>query len=836
MHRCRRRDPRAQAIPGFDPEVTSVVVTQFGHGQSNPTYKVECVEEGRAAGGTTRRVTRATYVLRKKPPGKILRSAHAVEREYAVQSALGGSASSVSTSTSTPSPRVPVPKMIALCEDPAVLGTPFYLMAHVPGHIFVAPGLPTLPTPAHRSAVYAAMAETLGAIHRVDVSDAGLTRFGKSDDVMYSRRQLERWARQYDASVTTPEPAVAALVDWLRANVPASEPGGRLVHGDYRLDNLVFASPEGPLGGGGVSAVLDWELSTLGTPYADIAYNCMPYHLPPDTNDAAAYPAFASANLPPGVPSERAYVAAWARAANLPDPIQSSGAAWPFYVALSLFRGAAILAGVRARAAMGNAAAANAARAGEVVEVLAGRALVIAGVTPNGVPRHVAPRGSDASTRQIQTAPTAAAVGFEPSERAAALLQRLRRFMAEHVYPAEASLEAHAGSSDRWTVCPAVEELKALAKRAGLWNLWLPADSRELLKLTVPTGEEGALLTGPGLTNLEYAHLAGEMGGSVWASEAFNCSAPDTGNMEVLLRYGTEAQQKRWLAPLLSGEIRSCFAMTEPAVASSDATNIRASIVRERSASGADRYVLNGRKWWTSGACDPRCRLAIFMGKTAPDDSGTPKHKQQTMVLVPMDAPGVSVVRPLPVFGYDDAPHGHAETLFENVHVDVEESVLLGEGRGFEIAQGRLGPGRLHHCMRLIGMGERALGLAARRAKDRVAFGKPLAANASVLQTLGRARVALEGARLTTLDAARRLDVEGNKAAKGAIAACKVAAPAAVLGVIDAAIQIHGALGVSDDTPLARMYAGARTLRLADGPDEVHLETIAKLEVRRAKM
>ena len=446
---------------------------------------------------------------------------------------------------------------------------------------------------------------------------------------------------------------------------------------------------------------------------------------------------------------------------------------------------------------------------------------------------------SSSSLAMVRTSASASSAapnssGFEPSERAAALLVKLRRFMTDHVYPAEAELEAHAMTPQRWTVCPKVEELKTLAKRAGLWNLWLPVDSAELLKLPVPNDDEEGrmLLTGPGLTNLEYAHLAGVMGASVWASEAFNCSAPDTGNMEVLLRYGTAKQQARWLAPLLRGEIRSCFAMTEPAVASSDATNIRSSIVRE-----GDEYVINGRKWWTSGACDPRCELAIFMGKTTPDGAGgTPKHKQQSMILVPMDAPGVTVVRPLPVFGYDDAPHGHAETLFENVRVHAEDSVLLGEGRGFEIAQGRLGPGRLHHCMRLIGMGERALQLAAKRAVDRIAFGKPLAANGSVLQTLGRCRVTLDGARLTTLEAARRLDEEGNKTAKGAIAACKVAAPAAALYVIDAAIQIHGALGVCDDAPLARMFAGARTLRLADGPDEVHLETIARMEVRRAKM
>lgn len=796
-------------------------MTQFGHGQSNPTYKVDCLVGVGAPPA-------ATFVLRKKPPGRILASAHAVEREYAVQSALGAAGA------------LPVPRMVSLCEDASVLGTPFYLMSHAAGHVFVQPGLEDLPTPAHRAAVYAEMAATLGALHRVDPAAVGLSRFGRPDE--YSRRQLERWARQYRDSVSVPEPPVVALIDWLRANVPPSEPSGALVHGDFRLDNLVFGSPLGPRGApddsGGVVAVLDWELSTLGAPYSDVAYNCMPYHLPPLDPDgpaggrAAAYPAFPAGGIPEGVPSEREYVRAWSASSGLPDPTTPGPdgiVRWPFYVALSLFRGAAILAGVRARAAAGNASAPDAAAAGTLVETLANRALLVAGTVPGGVPRGIGSAGTAPRTPPLETTP---AVGFEPSPRAAALLVTLRRFMSEHVYPAEAALEAHAASPDRWSVCAEVERLKTLAKRAGLWNLWLPADSRELLKLDVPEGPEGALLTGPGLTNLEYAHLAGCMGASVWASEAFNCSAPDTGNMEVLLRYGTPAQQRRWLAPLLRGEIRSCFAMTEPAVASSDATNVEASIVRD-----GDAYVLNGRKWWTSGACDPRCALAIFMGKTTPDGTpGVPKHRQQSMVLVPMDDPGVTVVRPLPVFGYDDAPHGHAETLFENVRVDAEDAMLLGEGRGFEIAQGRLGPGRLHHCMRLIGMGERALGLAAKRASSRVAFGKPLAANGSTLQTLGRCRVTLDGARLATLEAARRLDAEGNKSAKGAIAACKVAAPAAALAVIDAAIQIHGAMGVSDDAPLARMFAGARTLRLADGPDEVHLETIARLEVRRAKM
>jgi acyl-CoA dehydrogenase len=773
-------------------------------------------------------------VLRKKPPGKILSSAHAVEREYAVQKALG----------LLSSPRVPVPRMATLCEDASVLGTPFYLMSFARGHIFLQPGLESLPSAAHRSAVYDAMADTLGALHRVDPKKAGLEGFGKPDN--YSRRQVERWARQYRESVATPEPFMTELIEWLRAHVPASEPSGRIVHGDFRLDNLVFENKSGPLGGGlnrrrgrdenesGVVAVLDWELATVGAPYSDVAYCCMPYHLPRvDASNpgmaSTAYPAF-GASIPDGIPSEKAFVARWAAAAGLPNPAEGAGAAtrWPFYVAMSLFRGAAILAGVRARAAAGNASAANAHAAGTLVETLATRALSVAGCVPGGVPR-----GVGASVGKTYAPPALVSSGLEPSARAAALLQRLRGFMVEHALPAEAALEAHAASDARWSVSPETERLKALAKRAGLWNLWLPADSRELLKVDVPAGADGALLQGPGLTNLEYAHLAAEMGQSVWASEFFNCSAPDTGNMEVLLRYGTKTQQEEWLVPLLLGEIRSCFAMTEPAVASSDATNIASSIVKD--ATDQNRYVLNGRKWWTSGACDPRCALAIFMGKTAPDGAA-PKHKQQSMVLVPMKSPGVRVLRPLSVFGYDDAPHGHAEVTFTDVRVDRSGSVLLGEGRGFEIAQGRLGPGRLHHCMRLIGMGERALSLAARRAADRVAFGKPLAANGNVLQTLGVMRVTLDGARLATLEAARRLDKEGNKTAKGAIAACKVAAPKAALFVIDAAIQLHGGLGVCDDQPLARMFAGARTLRLADGPDEVHLETIAKMELRRAKL
>jgi alkylation response protein AidB-like acyl-CoA dehydrogenase len=405
--------------------------------------------------------------------------------------------------------------------------------------------------------------------------------------------------------------------------------------------------------------------------------------------------------------------------------------------------------------------------------------------------------------------------------------------MSEHVYDAEEVFERHATTNERWSVHPLMEELKKKAKAKGLWNLWLPLDSAALIKITNARGNDEALYKGPGLTNLEYAHLAREMGKVPWASEIFNCSAPDTGNMEVLLRYGTKEQQERWLLPLLMGDIRSCFAMTEPAVASSDATNIESSIAKS---TNGTQYVVNGRKWWTSGACDPRCAIAIFMGKTK---TTGPQHEQQSMVLVPMlNNHKVKVVRPLLVFGYDDAPHGHAEVIFDNVVVDVKESLLAREGAGFAIAQGRLGPGRLHHCMRLVGMAERSLDVTYARVKSRVAFGKPLSENSNVLNVLGNCRVEVDGARLLTLYAAHVLDQLGIKdsRARSAVAACKISAPNVACSVIDRCIQLFGGEGVSQDSPLARLYAGARTLRIADGPDEVHLETVAKIDLRRSKL
>jgi len=408
---------------------------------------------------------------------------------------------------------------------------------------------------------------------------------------------------------------------------------------------------------------------------------------------------------------------------------------------------------------------------------------------------------------------------FEYSARQKALIARVEAFMAEHVIPAVPLYEAQQAQGERWKVLPVIETLKAKAKAAGLWNMFMPPSSG------VAHVDETFVFEGEQLTNLEYAPIAEIMGRVEFASEVFNCSAPDTGNMEILNRYGTLAQKERWLRPLMNGDIRSAFLMTEPQVASSDATNIETRIERD-----GDHYVINGRKWWSSGMGDPRCKVAVVMGKT---DLDAPRHQQQSQVLVPMDAPGVKIVRMLPVFGFDDAPHGHAEAVLENVRVPVHEALLLGEGRGFEISQARLGPGRIHHCMRTIGAAEVALEKMCRRLRSRTAFGKPIAEHSVWEERIARARIDIEMTRLLCLKAADMMDKAGNKVARLEIAMIKVQAPTMALKVIDDAIQAHGGAGVTSDFGLAKAYAGQRTLRLADGPDEVHNRTIAKMELAK---
>jgi acyl-CoA dehydrogenase len=412
---------------------------------------------------------------------------------------------------------------------------------------------------------------------------------------------------------------------------------------------------------------------------------------------------------------------------------------------------------------------------------------------------------------------------FDYSSRTKELQSKLLAFFEAHIYPAEsayqAEIAANTAAGKRWTPLQTIEKLKPLAQARGLWNLWLPSDTAEILGVS-----DDPLLGGAGLSNQEYAPLAEIMGRVHWSSEVFNCSAPDTGNMETIARYGSPAQRERWLKPLLRGEIRSAFAMTEPDVASSDATNIATQVRRDGSA-----YVVNGRKWWISGAGDPRCAVYIVMGKSDPE---APRHSQQSMIIVPADAAGVHIIRPLSVFGYDDAPHGHCEMTFSDVRVPAD-NMLLGEGRGFEIAQGRLGPGRIHHCMRLIGLAERALELMCQRVSQRIAFGKPLAAQTVTQERIAEARCKIDMARLLTLKAAWLMDVAGNKTAQREIAMIKVVAPSMACDVIDWAIQAYGGAGLCEDFPLAYAYTLARTLRFADGPDEVHRNAVAKMELGR---
>ncbi len=401
---------------------------------------------------------------------------------------------------------------------------------------------------------------------------------------------------------------------------------------------------------------------------------------------------------------------------------------------------------------------------------------------------------------------------FNHTQKVLDLMDRLNTFMDEHIYPNEEAYREHFKTTDNlWKSPPLMDELKEKAKNAGLWNLFLPESAH-----------------GAGLTNLEYAPLAEIMGRVFFASEVFNCNAPDTGNMEVIDRYGSEAQKEQWLKPLLNGEIRSCFSMTEPRVASSDATNIESPIVLD-----GDEYVINGRKWWSSGAMNEACKIIIFMGKTDPENPN--RHKQQSMILVPMDTKGIEIIRPLSVFGYIDQPFGHAEINFDNVRVP-KENIILGEGRGFEIAQGRLGPGRIHHCMRLIGMAKRALEMMCERAENRIAFGRPLSKQGSVRESIALSASEIEQARLLTLMTADKMDRYGNKEASDLISMIKVVGPRMACEVIDRAIQIHGAGGVSGDYFLAEAYAGARTLRLADGPDEVHLASLAKKILKQKEM
>eukprot|EP01135_Chromosphaera_perkinsii_P003104 Nk52_evm12s235 gene=Nk52_evmTU12s235 len=805
----------AQGVDGFqdvqspNAEGRIADVRQFNHGRSNPTFYV------RRQGPVSPSVeTNAEYVLRKQPPGKLLKGAHAVDREYLIMDAVQDI--------------LPVPKLHVYCEDTNVVGTPFYFMDYVKGRVFRDPLLREVGSVKDKRALYESCVDILARIHQdVPVLGTPLEKLG-STELNYCSRQIRTWWKQYEASKTQDVKSMTLLHQWLTDNVPEQE-RACLVHGDYRMDQLIFHPQKSE-----VLAVLDWELATIGDPWCDVATSCLGYFLP---KDFPLLPSLGGVREGKGIPTLNEFYGMYLeRAGQEPNPH------WPFYLSFSLFRAAAICQGVLRRSMAGQDSSPQSEKMGLLVDHLAKQGLAIIegkistnsqnssapyqySKTSSGVRGYhsssLAFRPDSAFSSDSPETSYGPSYAMKPSEYVVELREKLTNFMEEYIYPCERVFIEHSKSENCWEICPLMEELKVKAKDAGLWNLFLPVDSNKYVGANVGAGM--------GLTNAEYAPLCEIMGRSVFAPEVFNCSAPDTGNMEVLARYGTDFQKGHFLKPLLSGEWRSCFAMTEPAVASSDATNIEASVILD---SSTNEYVLNGTKWWTSGACDPRCKFAIFMGKT---DLSAPKHKQHTMILVPMDTQGVEVKRPLSVFGYMDAPHGHAEVSFTDVRVPANH-VILGEGRGFEIAQGRLGPGRIHHCMRLIGMAERSLELMVARVKAREAFGRPLAEHGSMLRDIGESRLDIHSLRLMVLDAGYKMDTVGNKNAKEEIALIKLATPRVVQQVVDRAIQAHGGGGVSDDVPLAFFWTMARTLRLADGPDEVHREAVAKMELKRATL
>uniref|UniRef100_A0A7N4PJ16 Acyl-CoA dehydrogenase family member 10 n=1 Tax=Sarcophilus harrisii TaxID=9305 RepID=A0A7N4PJ16_SARHA len=677
-------------------------VLQFSHGQSNPTYSI--------------RLANHHLVLRKKPPGKLLPSAHAVEREFRIIKALHDAG-------------LPVPKVLDLCEDSSIIGTPFYLMEYCPGQIYKEASLPGL-DPSQRKAIYTAMNQVLCQLHRVDVKAAGLEDYGKHGD--YVQRQVQTWTKQYRATETSTVPAMERLIEWLPQHLPKAQKA-TVVHGDFRLDNLIFHPEKAE-----VLAILDWELSTLGDPLSDVAYNCMAHYLPSDFPLIKGLSDLDVTQL--GIPTAEEYFKMYCRQMEIP-----AAENWNFYMAFSFFRVAAILQGVYKRSLKGQSSSAAAEQSGKLVEFMSNLAWdfavkegfrIFKGLpTPKlstrayGVWASRRPPLLPGGTRSLATAskaPQAAApkgvLIISPEalpEPVRELHGRLEKFIETHVYPIEQDLRNHQMSEARWTPAPQIEKLK---------------------------------------------------------------------------------------------------------VASSDATNIESSIREERGG-----YVVNGHKWWISGILDPRCQLCVFMGKTDPH---APRHQQQSVLLVPMETPGIKVIRPLSVYGLEDPPGGHGEVLFENVWVP-KDHLVLGPGRGFEIAQGRLGPGRIHHCMRLIGYSERTLALMKERVKSRVAFGKPLVEQGTILADIAKSRADIDQARLLVLKAAHLMDVAGNKAAALDIAMIKMVAPTMALRVIDRAIQAFGAAGLNSDSPLAQFFSWARALRLADGPDEVHRATVARMELKR---
>ncbi|XP_053322249.1 acyl-CoA dehydrogenase family member 11 isoform X2 [Spea bombifrons] len=740
-------------LPGYGAEPSAgLTVRQYRSGQSNATYFIKK--------GSNK------YVLRKKPHGPLLPGAHRVDREYQVEKALFAAG-------------FPVPKPLLYCNDVSVVGTEFYVMEHVQGRIFRDITLPEA-SPAERGALYVALVETLACLHSFDIRALKLTEYGRGKG--YCKRQVVTWKKQYERAAHSDIPAMDQLAQWLMDNLPSNDNEECLIHGDFRIDNIIFHPTETR-----VIAVLDWELSTIGHSMSDLAYFLSTYFLPANVM-LFGNQSDKSLGEIKGMPAFEDLMNIYSRCRNIPLPIPD----WNFFLALTFFKLAGISQGIYARYLIGNASAENASTFAEVIKPMAEHGLKLA------------KRGNHTANED----PSMSGELFLQSTKGRRVLQHVKNFMQQHVYPAqEEVLEYYIKNENsplRWKKPSVIEKLKEKAKDEGLWNLFLPAVS--------------------GLSQTDYAFIAEETGKLFFAPEIFNCQAPDTGNMEVLHMYGTKEQKKQWLEPLLSGEIQSCFCMTEPDVASSDATNMECRIQRDH-----DSYVISGKKWWSSGAGNPNCKVAIVMGKT--ENSALSRYKQHSMIIVPMDSKGVEVVRALKVFGYEDTPHGgHFEVHFNDVRVPVS-NLILGEGRGFEIAQGRLGPGRIHHCMRTIGAAETALQLMCARAASRKTFGKKLYQHEVVAHWIAESRIAIEQARLLTLRAAKAIDTVGSARARKEIAMIKVVAPRMACEVADRAIQVFGGAGVSQDYPLAFMYAAVRTLRIADGPDEVHLSAIAKMEL-----
>uniref|UniRef100_F7HS38 Acyl-CoA dehydrogenase family member 11 n=1 Tax=Callithrix jacchus TaxID=9483 RepID=F7HS38_CALJA len=681
------------------------------------------------------------YVLRKKPPGSLLPKAHKIDREFKVQKALF-------------SIGFPVPKPILYCNDTSVIGTEFYIMEHVQGRIFRDLTMPEV-SPAERSALYVAMVETLARLHSLSIQSLQLEGYGIGAG--YCKRQVSTWTKQYQATAHQDIPAMQQLSEWLMKNLPDNDNEENLVHGDFRLDNTVFHPKESR-----VIAVLDWELSTIGHPLSDLAHLLL-FSFWPKTVPLKNQGSYIQENS--GIPSVEELISIYCRCRGINSILPN----WNFFLALSYFKMAAIAQGVYSRYLLGNNSSEDSFLFANIVQPLAETGLQLSKRTFSTTLPQIDTRG------QL----------FVQSRKGQEVLIKVKQFMKQHILPAEKEViefyVQNENSVDKWGKPLVIDKLKEMAKAEGLWNLFLPAVS--------------------GLSQVDYALIAEETGKCFFAPDVFNCQAPDTGNMEVLHLYGSEEQKKQWLEPLLKGDITSCFCMTEPDVASSDATNIECSIQRD-----GDSYVINGKKWWSSGAGNPKCKVAIVLGRT--QNTSVSRHKKHSMILVPMSTPGVELIRPLSVFGY------------------------TGEGRGFEISQGRLGPGRIHHCMRTIGLAERALQIMCERATQRVAFKKKLFAHETVAHWIAESRIAIEKIRLLTLKAAHNIDTLGSAGARKEIAMIKVAAPRAVCKIIDWAIQVCGGAGVSQDYPLANMYAVTRALRIADGPDEVHLSAIATMELQ----